>query len=93
MDKNEVLIWVDPFIEEEAKFKECLIDGVGMKIISLTSGSSPFPSITIPDGGEYREYIQLAAGWNLLVETGLALGIDLDKPVRARKVGNEFIAE
>ena len=92
MDKNEVLIWVDPFIEEEAKFKECLIDGVGMKIISLTSGSSPFPSITIPDGGEYREYIQLAAGWNLLVETGLALGIDLDKPVRARKVGNEFIA-
>ena len=92
MDKNEVLIWIDPFIEEEEKFKECLIDGVGMKIISLTSGSSLFQSITIPEGGEYREYIQLAAGWNLLVETGLALGIDLDKPVRARKVGNEFIA-
>lgn len=91
MDKNEVLIWVDPFVEEEAKFTECLIDGVGMKIITLTSGSSLFPSITIPDGGEYKEYIQLAAGWNLLVETGLALGIDLDKPVRARKVGNEFI--
>jgi glucosamine--fructose-6-phosphate aminotransferase (isomerizing) len=91
MDKNEVLIWIDPFKEEEDKFNECLVKGVGMKIISLTSGSSLFPSISIPDGGEYKEYIQLAAGWNLLVETGLALGIDLDKPVRARKVGNEFI--
>jgi glucosamine--fructose-6-phosphate aminotransferase (isomerizing) len=93
MDKNEVLIWVDPFKEEEAKFHECLVKGVGMTIIAITSGSSLFPSITIPDGGEYREYIQLAAGWNLLVETGLALGIDLDKPVRARKVGNEFTGE
>jgi glutamine---fructose-6-phosphate transaminase (isomerizing) len=91
MDKSEVLIWVDPFKEEEEKFNECLVNGVGMKIIVLTPGSSLFPSITIPDGGEYREYIQLAAGWNLLVETGLALGIDLDKPIRARKVGNEFI--
>jgi hypothetical protein len=26
-----------------------------------------------------------------LVDIGLALGIDLDKPVRARKIGNEFI--
>ena len=91
MDKNEVLIWVDPFREEETKFKECLVEGVGMKIITLTSGVSIFPSIAIPDGGNYREYVQLAAGWNLLVETGLALGINLDKPVRARKVGNEYI--
>jgi glucosamine--fructose-6-phosphate aminotransferase (isomerizing) len=35
-------------------------------------------------------YLQLMAGWNLLVEIGLATGIDLDKPERARKVGNEF---
>lgn len=91
MSKNEVVIVVDPFKEEEAKFHECLVKGVGMKVFAITSGSSVFPSITIPDGGEYKEYIQLAAGWNLLVETGLALGVDLDKPVRARKVGNEFI--
>ena len=91
MDKNEVLIWVDPFEEEEAKFNECLVKGVGMKIFAITSGPSRFPSLQIPDGGEYKEYVQLAMGWNLLVETGLALGIDLDKPVRARKVGNEFI--
>ncbi|MFT5328835.1 MAG: glucosamine--fructose-6-phosphate aminotransferase (isomerizing), partial [Planctomycetaceae bacterium] len=29
--------------------------------------------------------------WNVLVEVGIALGIDLDKPERARKVGNEFV--
>jgi glucosamine--fructose-6-phosphate aminotransferase (isomerizing) len=32
----------------------------------------------------------MAAGWNVLVEAGLALGVNLDKPLRARKVGNEF---
>jgi len=35
--------------------------------------------------------VELAAGWNILVETGIALGINLDKAERARKVGNEFI--
>ncbi len=52
-----------------------------------------FPTIIIPDGGQYSEYVQLAAGWNILVETGIALGIDLDKPERARKVGNEYVPE
>jgi glucosamine--fructose-6-phosphate aminotransferase (isomerizing) len=47
----------------------------------------------IPDGGEYAEYVQLAAGWDILVETGIALGINLDKPQRARKVGNEYVPE
>ena len=93
MDKNEVVIWMDPFAEEEEKYYECLVRGVGMNVIAVGSGSSRFPLIRIPDGGEYAEYVQLAAGWNLLVETGLSLGIDLDKPVRARKVGNEYIPE
>jgi glucosamine--fructose-6-phosphate aminotransferase (isomerizing) len=35
-------------------------------------------------------YVYLAAGWNVLVEIGLSLGINLDKPQRARKIGNEF---
>ncbi len=38
-------------------------------------------------------YVYLCAGWNLLIEIGLALGINLDKPERARKIGNEFIAK
>jgi glucosamine--fructose-6-phosphate aminotransferase (isomerizing) len=92
MEMNEILIWIDPFAEEEDKFFECLVKGVGMNIISITSGKSRFPSINIPDGGQYKEYVQLAAGWNLLVETGISIGIDLDKPKRARKVGNEYFA-
>lgn len=91
MNKNEVLIWIESFTEEEEKFEECLVKGAGINIISISGSSSKFRGMRIPYGGQYSEYIQLAAGWNLLVETGLALGVDLDKPVRARKIGNEFI--
>jgi glucosamine--fructose-6-phosphate aminotransferase (isomerizing) len=91
MDKSEVLIWVEPFPAEQEKFYDCLSAGVGMNIIAVSTGKTRFPTITIPDGGQYAEYVQLAAGWNILVETGISLGINLDKPVRARKVGNEYI--
>ncbi len=91
MDKSEVLIWIDPFEAEQDKFNECLVKGVGMNIIAISTKKTMFPTIIIPDGGEYPEYVQLAAGWNVLIETGISLGINLDKPVRARKVGNEYI--
>lgn len=92
MDKNEILIWIEPFPEEVDKFNDCLVKGVGMNVIAISCTNSIFPEMHIPYGGQYSDYVQLAAGWNILVETGIALGIDLDKPVRARKVGNEFIA-
>jgi glucosamine--fructose-6-phosphate aminotransferase (isomerizing) len=91
MNKNEVLIWVEPFEDEQAKFIECLVKGVGMNIVAISSKKTMLPTIIIPDAGEYAEYVQLAAGWNLLVEVGLSLGINLDKPARARKVGNEYL--
>ena len=90
MDKNEVLIWIDPFDEDQDKFLQCLVKGAGVDVIAISAKKTLFPTITIPDGGEYAEYIQLAAGWNVLVETGIALEIDLDHPLRARKVGNEY---
>jgi glucosamine--fructose-6-phosphate aminotransferase (isomerizing) len=93
MDKSEVLIWIEPFSTEQEKFAECLVKGVGMNIIAVSTRKTMFPTIIIPDGGQYAEYVQLAAGWNILVETGIALGINLDKPTRARKVGNEYIPE
>jgi len=93
MDKSEVLIWIEPFSAEQEKFNECLVKGVGMNIIAVSSKKTIFPTIIIPDGGQYAEYVQLAAGWNILVEIGISLGIDLDKPTRARKVGNEYIPE
>lgn len=90
MDKNEVVIIVEPFQSEEEKFMECLVKGVGMKVVAISSRQTSFPTFIIPDGGKMAPYVELAAGWNLLVEIGLALGIDLDKPTRARKIGNEF---
>ena len=62
-----------------------------MKVIAISSHQTSFPTVIIPDGGCMSSYVELAAGWNLLVDIGLALGIDLDKPVRARKIGNEFV--
>lgn len=90
MNKDEVLIWVDPFMDDQDKFLECIVKGVGVHVITIASRETRFPNILIPDGGEYAEYVQLAAGWNILVETGAALGLNLDKPQRARKVGNEY---
>lgn len=90
MNKNEVLIWVDPFDYDHDKFMECIVKGAEVNVITISREKTIFPSIVIPDGGEYAEYLQLAAGWNLLVETGIALDIDLDHPRRARKVGNQY---
>jgi len=90
MDKNDVLIWVDPFEEDQDKFMECIVKGAGVNVIAIATKKTKFPTIIIPDGGQYAEYVQLASGWNILVETGVALNIDLDHPRRARKVGNEY---
>ena len=91
MNKNDVLIWVDPFEHDHDKFMECIVKGAEVNVIAIAKEKTIFPTIVIPDGGQYAEYLQLAAGWNVLVETGIALKIDLDHPRRARKVGNEYV--
>lgn len=90
MAVDDVVIIIDPFEEEEEKFSECLAEGVGLSIIAVSPRETRFPTIKIPEAGFYQNYVELAAGWNILVETGLLLGINLDKAERARKVGNEF---
>lgn len=86
---GDTVILVDPFEEEEEKFRQVLVDGVGLTVVAIASRETSFPTLKIPSLQGYNEYLQLAAGWSLLVEAGIKLGIDLDKPVRARKVGNE----
>jgi len=93
MDKDDVLIWIDPFIDDQDKFQDCLVRGAGLHIIAISKEKTTFPTICIPESGQFDEYIQMAAGWNMLVETGISLGIDLDHPKRARKVGNEYVSE
>ncbi len=87
---DDVVICVDPYPGSEEKFETVLTKGVGVKIVAIASRPTRFPTIIIPDVGDLNPFVQMAAGWNLIVEVGLTLGINLDKPLRARKVGNEF---
>ena len=91
MDPNDIVFVVDPIDEEIEKFQEVLAKGVGLKVVAIAAKDTPFDTIRVPDAGDMNPYVFLCAGWNLLVEIGLALRINLDKPERARKVGNEFI--
>lgn len=93
MEQNDVVFVVDPIDEEIDKFQEVLLKGVGLQVVAIAAKQTPFPTIRVPDAGAMNPYVFLSAGWNLLVEIGLALGINLDKAERARKVGNEFIAK
>lgn len=90
MNADDVVILINPFKAEIEKIKETLVDGVGLKVISLSDEETIFPTIKVRDIGQLQNYVYLAAGWNILVEVGVSLGIDLDKAERARKVGNEF---
>jgi len=91
MNPSDIVFVVDPIDEEIEKFQEVLVKGVKLKVVAIANRETPFTTIRVPDAGELTPYIYLCAGWNLLVEIGLAIGINLDKPERARKVGNEFI--
>jgi len=92
MDPNDIVFVIDPIEEEMEKFQEVLVKGVGLKVAAISTKETPFNTILVPDAGAMNPYVYLCAGWNLLIEIGLALGINLDKPERARKVGNEFIS-
>lgn len=90
MNANDVVIWVDPYEDSEQKFTDVLAKGVGLTIIAISDRPTSFPTIRVPKS-DLSSYVMMAAGWNLLVEVGVKLGINLDKPIRARKVGNEFV--
>jgi glucosamine--fructose-6-phosphate aminotransferase (isomerizing) len=90
MSKDEIMIMIDPFLEEEPKIQKTLVNGIGMTVIAVSTRKTSFPTLVIPDDKEFNPYLQLAMGWNVLIETALALNIDLDHPKRARKIGNEL---
>lgn len=90
MSTDEIMIVIDPFLEEESKIQKTLVNGIGMTVIAISTRNTSFPTLLIPDNGEFNPYLQLAMGWNVLIETALTLNIDLDHPKRARKIGNEF---
>ena len=90
MNPEDVVVLIEPFEQDMEFYKKNLVDGVGMTVIAISSKPTLFPTIAVPTLKRYDEYFQLLAGWNLLVQTGVACGIDIDKPKRARKVGNAY---
>jgi len=90
MTENDIVLWIDPYEKQIDKFREVLVDGVGLKLFAIAHQETSLPTIVVPPADELSTFVQMAAGWNLLVETGMQLGVDLDKPERARKVGNEY---
>jgi glucosamine--fructose-6-phosphate aminotransferase (isomerizing) len=91
MTRDDVVIVFDPFPEEIEKFKTTLADGVGLTVIAIAAEPTIVPTIIIPRVESYWNVLQLLAGWNILVQVGVGLGINLDKAERARKIGNEFL--
>jgi glucosamine--fructose-6-phosphate aminotransferase (isomerizing) len=91
MSQEDAVIVLDPFEAEEEKFEEVLVRGVGLTVVAIASRDTRFPTIRVPAADALDNYVHLAAGWNLLVEIGLALGVNLDKAERARKVGNVLV--
>jgi glutamine---fructose-6-phosphate transaminase (isomerizing) len=91
MTPADVVLVFDPFPEEIEKFKTTLVDGVGMTVIAIAAEQTILPTIRIPRVDGYWSILQLLAGWNILVQVGVGLGINLDKAERARKIGNEFL--
>lgn len=89
MDAQDVVIWIDPFEAEWEKIKKTLVDDVGLTVIAIAAKPTIFPTVSVPSLDGFDAYFQLLAGWRLLVVAGLQRGVNLDKPLRARKVGNE----
>lgn len=86
MNPDDVVIFVNPFGTELEKIKETLVDGVGLNVFTVSDEDTLFSTLKVSDVGELQNYVYLAAGWNILVEVGIYLGINLDKAERIRKV-------
>jgi glucosamine--fructose-6-phosphate aminotransferase (isomerizing) len=90
ISEKDVVLLVDYMPDHVDKIHKVFVDGIGAKVIGFDDVSSLFPSVTCQcSQPEHEPYVKLAGGWKVLAETGLAMGIDLDKPQRARKIGNE----
>lgn len=88
MTQDDCVLLVEPFPAEMDRYRSVLEQGVGLKVIAISSEDTPFPTIRIPRLDGFDGYLQLAAGWSLLAAAGQLRGVDLDKTARARKVGN-----
>ena len=90
MQPNDVIVLIDPFEAEWQRIKERYVDAINLTLIAIAPKETPFKTIVIPTLAGCDAYFQLFAGWNLLVQVGIERNVNLDKPQRARKIGNEY---
>ena len=89
MEDGDIVFVVNPIESEYEKYQK-VFGGANVHVIAIDTKQTPFTTVAVPEAGELQQYVYLCAGWNILVEIGLSLGVNLDKPSRARKVGNEM---
>lgn len=88
---EDVLVLVDYLPDHARKIHEVFVENIGAKVLTFSSEETMFPHVSFYSRHvSHESYAKLAAGWKILAETGTAMGIDLDKPQRARKIGNEM---
>ena len=90
MEPCDVVFLIDPIASEYEKYKSVLEGNARLHVVAISDRETPFTTIRVPSAADLQQYVYLCAGWNLLVEIGMALQINLDKPQHARKVGNEL---
>ena len=90
INNKHLIVLIDPFYKEIEAYKYILQEKADIPIIAIAAFDTPFPTIKISQVEGFNNYLQLAAGWNLLATTGLEMNIDIDRPERARKVGNSI---
>lgn len=88
MSQQDVVVLIEPYAAEMGRYQKVLSAGINLPVIAIASFATPFPTLRVPADKNFGGYLQLMAGWRLLATAGLLRGIDLDKTVRARKVGN-----
>lgn len=82
--EKDVVVLVNPFGAELENIKATFSDTLGLSVVAISDEETIFPTIKVKDIGELQNYVYLAAGWNLLVEVGLSLNLNLDEPNRSR---------
>lgn len=88
---RDAVILMDVPASDTAAIVTHYSQAIGVPVVAVSSLPQPFLTFPVPEAPFlYKSYLQLAAGWNLLAEAGVAAGVNLDKPERVRKIGNEI---
>ncbi len=90
MKPDDTALLIAPYESELQKTRDVLRNEVGVNVIAVGKSDNYFPTIKNPIMPPLTNYLYIAAGWNLLVEAGISLDINLDQAEHARKVGNVF---